>query len=115
MRRRSLKRYFEEHPPSSVVVVRTDRVGDLILSTPFLATLRDHFPEAEITAWVAPYCAQVLEGSDLVDHVVTQMPSGHFDLAIGLAPRSQCLKQVLSTGAPVRAGYVYTGRPLVNL
>jgi lipopolysaccharide heptosyltransferase III len=113
--RRSLKRYFEGRPPSSIVVVRTDRVGDLILSTPFLATLRHHFPKAHITAWVARYCEPVLAGSSLVDRVVTELPSGYFDLAIGLAPRSLCLKQVLSTQAPVRVGYVYKGRPLVRL
>lgn len=50
-----------------------------------------------------------------MDRVVTELPSGHHDLAIGLAPRSQCLKQVLATAAPVRVGYVYSGRPLVRL
>lgn len=113
--RRSLRRHFEERPPNSIVVIRTDRVGDLILSTPFLATLREHYPKADITAWVAPYCEQVLAESPLVDRVVTELPSGFFDLAIGLAPRSRCLKQVLATGAPVRVGYVYRGRPLVQL
>ncbi len=113
--RRSLKDHFQQNPPGSIVVVRTDRVGDLILSTPFLATLREHFPKAHITAWVAPYCEQVLAENGLVDRVVTALPSGFFDLAIGLAPRSRCLKQVLSTAAPVRLGYVYESRPLVRL
>ena len=115
MNRRSLRRYFQERPPNSVVVVRTDRVGDLILSTPFLATLRRHFPQAEITAWVAPYCEEILSRTKFVDKVVTELPSGHHDLAVGLAPRSQCLKNVLATAAPVRVGYVYNKRPLVRL
>ena len=114
-RRQSLKSYFEERPPNSVVVVRTDRVGDLILSTPFLETLRGHFPKAEITAWVAPYCEQILARTGLVDRITTELPSGHIDLAIGLTPRSQCLKQVMATAAPVRVGYVYNQRPMVRL
>lgn len=113
--RNSLKQRFEDNPPSSILVVRTDRVGDLILSTPFLAELRQTFPKAQITAWVADYCEQVLANSDLVDRVVTSLPSGFFELAIGLAPRSECLKQVLASGAPTRVGYVYHGRPLVRL
>ena len=111
----SLKRFFEEQRPEKILVVRTDRVGDLILSTPFLHTLRAHFPKAQITAWVAPYCDKVLVESGLVDHIVTSLPPGPFDLAVALAPRSECLKKVKSTAAPVRVGYVYQGRPLVRL
>lgn len=113
--RKSLRAYFQEKPPRSIVVVRTDRVGDLILSTPFLQSLRAHFPEAEITLWVDPYCESILGQSGLVDRVVTHKPQRGFDLAVGLAPRSECLKSVHSTGAPVRVGYVYQGRPLVRL
>lgn len=97
------------------MVIRTDRVGDLILSTPFLASLREQYPEAEITAWVSPYCERVLQRSALVDKIVTKAPTGHFDLAVALAPRSECLKRALSTAAAVRVGYVYSGRPLVRL
>lgn len=115
MSRRSLRSHFLDRPPNSIVVVRTDRVGDLILSTPFLATLRQHFPKADITAWVEPYCEAVLEGTELVNKVVTTLPTGYHDLAIGLAPRSECLKRVMATAAPVRLGYVYNKRPLVRL
>ena len=86
-----------------------------MLSTPFFLQLRDQFPGAEITAWVAPYCEQVLADCDFVDKVVSSRPSGSFDLGIALAPRSECLRQVLSTKASVRLGYVYENRPLVRL
>lgn len=115
LRTKSLRAYFLEKPPSSIVVVRTDRVGDLILSTPFLQSLRLHFPKAKITLWVSPYCESILAHSGLVDEIVTAKPAGSFELAVGLAPRSECLKQVRATGAPVRVGYVYQGRPLVRL
>jgi lipopolysaccharide heptosyltransferase III len=114
-RKPSLRQVFQERPPSKILVVRTDRVGDLILSTPFLSSLREQFPRAEITAWVAPYCQQVLDRTGLVDHVVTSLPSGYFDLAVSLAPRSESLKNTLASAAPVRVGYIYTGRPLVRI
>lgn len=114
-KQQSLRTYFSVYPPKSVLVVRTDRVGDLILSTPFLQTLRAHFPKARITLWVAPYCEAILAKSGLVDEIVTSKPASPFDLAVALAPRSECLKQVHSVGATVRLGYVYSGRPLVRL
>lgn len=115
MSRASLRRLFKERPPASIVVIRTDRVGDLILSTPFLQALRRHFDQARICLWVDTYCGQVLSEASFVDRVVTSQPSEAFDLAIALAPRTECLKKAKLTKAPVRAGYVYEGRPLVRL
>ena len=114
-RQPSLREVFRDNPPARILVIRTDRVGDLILSTPFLASLREQFPQAEIVAWVAPYCEHVLEKTGLVDQVVTSLPSGYFNLAVSLAPRSESLKNALASAAPVRVGYVYSGRPLVRL
>jgi heptosyltransferase-3 len=114
-RKPSLRRVFRDRPPSKILVIRTDRVGDLILSTPFLSSLREQFPQAEITAWVAPYCEHVLARTGLVDKIATSLPTGHFDLAISLAPRSESLKNTLASAAPVRVGYIYHGRPLVRL
>lgn len=114
-RKPSLRQIFQERPPSKILVIRTDRVGDLILSTPFLSSLREEFRDAEITAWVAPYCESVLARTGFVDHIVTSMPSGFFDLAISLAPRSESLKNTLASAATIRVGYVYSGRPLVRL
>lgn len=111
----SLKQLLERQPPDRILAVRSDRVGDLLLSTPFLAGLRQGFPQARITALVAPYCAEVLEGTGLVDEIVTELPADPFDLAISLAPRSESLRTVFASGAPLRLGYVYDGRPLVRL
>lgn len=111
----SLKQLFEARQPQSILVIRTDRVGDLILSTPFLQSLREQFPKADITAWVAPYCESILGQTGLVDRIATSLPSGHFDLAISLAPRSESLKNALASAAALRVGYIYTDRPLVRL
>lgn len=110
----------------SVVVIRTDHVGDLVLSTPFLRTLRQGIPHARITALLPPYTHQVLEGSPLVDEVLVhdrkarlvaleQVRASHPDLAISLAPRSRSYRLAWRTGARYRVGYVYASRPLANL
>lgn len=111
----SLQQQLESSPPHRITVIRTDRVGDLILSTPFLAGLRRGFPQAQITALVAPYCRDVLARSGLVDRVVSKLDDASpCDLAIALAPRSESLRQAWRTRAPQRLGYVYTNRPLVR-
>ncbi len=111
----SLKARLEQNPPERITVIRTDRVGDLILSTPLLAGLREGFPKAEITALVAPYCREVLRDSNLVDRVVTKLPTQACDLAIALAPRTESWKLAYRTKAPVRLGYAYTDRPLARV
>ncbi len=103
--------------PERILVVRTDRVGDLILSTPFLRTLRTQFPKSEIVLRTAPYCREVLAGTGLCDRIVDEElgPGERFDLAVALAPRTACLKEVGRAKAPRRVGYVYRNRPLVRL
>lgn len=111
----SLRRRLAETVPNQILVIRTDRVGDLILSTPFLGGLREGFPQAKITALVAPYCREVLADSKAVDQVVTELPRRDFDLAIALAPRSGSWKLAYQSRAPVRLGYAYPNRPLASL
>lgn len=102
---------------ASLLVVRSDHIGDLVLSTPLLRRLRLGAPRAEITALVPAAAADVLASTtDLVDRVISrEPPPGEFDLALALAPRTASLKAVYRTGARYRAGYVYRQRPLVWL
>jgi ADP-heptose:LPS heptosyltransferase len=108
-----------------ILLSRTDRVGDLILSTPAIATMRASFPDAHITIVCSNYNAVVMDGSPDVDEVAI-VPSnvrpeaygasfGDIDLAIALAPNSADLKLVGATGAPVRIGYTYQRRYLTRL
>jgi len=108
-----------------ILLSRTDRIGDLILSTPAIATVRRSFPEAHVTMVVSPYNAVVMERNDDVDELV-QLPSQispaafgsarhGYDLAIALAPRAVDLKLVGATRARVRAGYTYERRWVARL
>ncbi len=106
-----------------ILVVRTDHVGDLLCSTPFLRALRAGCPEAEITAWVAPASRDVLQGNPAVDHIVALDSADRAawtgnqppDLALALAPRSRAYQMVCSSRAPIRAGYIYPERPLIRI
>ena len=55
----------------NILVVRTDRIGDVVLSTPVLASLRAARPNWKISFLVRPALAPLLEGHPDVDRVIT--------------------------------------------
>ncbi len=108
-----------------ILLSRTDRIGDLILSTPAIATVRASFPNARITMVTSPYNRVVMERNTDVDELVDlpreikARPFGsgfrNYDIAIALAPRSIDLQIVGATRAPIRAGYTYQRRWIARL
>jgi ADP-heptose:LPS heptosyltransferase len=110
---------------SAVLLSRTDRIGDLILSTPAIATVRASFPDARIRMIVSPYNRVVMERNTDVDELI-DLPSGyapsrfgsqqgHYDLAVALAPRSIDLRLVGAARAGLRVGYTYERRWFARL
>jgi ADP-heptose:LPS heptosyltransferase len=104
---------------------RTDRIGDLVLSTPAIATVRASFPKAHVAIVTSEYNRVVMERNDDVDELIV-MPNGThpqafgrrlcgYDAAIALAPRAVDLKIVGATRAPIRVGYTYERRWFARL
>jgi len=56
--------------PDSVLLVATRRIGDVLLNTPLLHSLRKAWPEARIEALVYSHTASILEGNPDLDAVV---------------------------------------------
>lgn len=109
----------------NVLLSRTDRIGDLILSTPAIATVRRSFPGAKITMVTSAYNRVVMERNTDIDELVS-LPRAvrperfgaqfrNVDLAIALAPRSEDLRIVGATHAAVRVGYTYARRYLARV
>ena len=109
-----------------IAVIRTDHIGDLILSTPFLKALRQAAPQAQLEVVLPQYTAPVLENLDFVDSILSysDRPSREFtearlqrqyDIAVALAPRSPAYKLAYATKAPCRVGYFYASRPLTAI
>jgi ADP-heptose:LPS heptosyltransferase len=108
-----------------ILLSRTDRVGDLILSTPAIATIRQAFPAAHVTIACSAYNAIVVERSPDVDEVVL-LPAAvrpaafgarfaGVDLAIALAPCAADMQLVAGTRARRRIGYTYASRYFTRL
>ena len=104
-----------------IVLVRLDRVGDLILSTPAIASVARSWPEARITIVCSRHNAPVVERNPDV-HELVVIPSdvkpgtfgrrfrGECDMAIALAPRTDDFRLAGATRAPLRVGYTYVRR-----
>ncbi|MFQ5878081.1 MAG: glycosyltransferase family 9 protein [Acidobacteriota bacterium] len=103
----------------SLLVVRTDRLGDMVLTTPALADLRRHFRGAEITVLAPPGPVAALEGHPAVDRLAALTRSGlplemvgRFDLAVDFTPDHSLRGAMLvgRSGAPYRSGFRGWGR-----
>ncbi len=108
-----------------ILLSRTDRIGDLVLSTPAIATVRKSFPQAHVAIVTSPYNGVVVERNTDVDERLI-LPDDvqpnrfgarlrGYDLAIALAPRAVDLKLAGGTGAAVRVGYTYERRWIARL
>jgi ADP-heptose:LPS heptosyltransferase len=108
-----------------ILLSRTDRIGDLVLSTAAIATVRASFPSAHLAIVTSEYNRVVMERNDDVDELIV-MPKSlpprafgsrltGYDVAIALAPRAVDLKLVGGTRAAVRVGYTYERRWFARL
>lgn len=108
-----------------IVLSRLDRIGDLILSTPAIASIRSAFPQAHITIVCSRQNAVVMEHNPHVDACIVAAPDQDpaqigrtlrpVDLAIALAPRVADMRLVAATRARKRIGYTYVRRYGVRL
>lgn len=68
-----------------ILLVRVDRIGDLVLSTPFLRNVRELFPTAEVVILGRTFAHALLHGGALVDRIVAFEPEGDAAIVRGLA------------------------------
>ncbi len=109
----------------NIVLTRLDRIGDLVLSTPAIASVRRSWPQARVTMVCSAYNAVVMEGNTDVDEIVAiprdvrpailaERYRGAFDLALALAPCAPDFAFVAETRARRRIGYTYVRRYLAR-
>jgi heptosyltransferase II len=106
-----------------ILIVRMDRVGDVVLSTPAIKSVRDACPESRIAVLVRPYTRDIVEGNPYIDEIFTYDKYGSeknlwgnirfimklrrekFDLAIILHPKNSAHIVTFLAGIPKRVGY----------
>ncbi|MBI4598153.1 MAG: lipopolysaccharide heptosyltransferase II [Candidatus Omnitrophica bacterium] len=109
--------------PRRILVIRLDRIGDVVLSTPVLQALRHQYPHAFIAMMVRPACNDVVQGNPYLNDVMLYEKEGRhrgawatirfalrlrqaqFDTAIVLHPTNRSHWIAWLAGIPVRIGY----------
>lgn len=103
---------FEKNSVKKILVIRLDRIGDLILSTPVFKALRGGFPQAKIYLLVQSYTLDLVINNSNLDGVLVlgkdKIP-GDFDLAIALHPGYKQNQIAFQSGARFRIGYTGSG------
>jgi heptosyltransferase-3 len=63
--------------PKNLLIVRTDRIGDVVLSLPLASIIKKHIPDCKITFLVRSYTKPLVENHPDVDHVIILEESRH--------------------------------------
>src|SRR5438309_11336615 len=71
--------------PVKILLLQLKRIGDLILTTPAIAALRERFPEAEVTLVVSGQCADLLPAISGVDRILMARRTNLSDLGVCLS------------------------------
>lgn len=105
-----------------ILLVRTDRLGDVILTLPMLPLLRKRFPGAFIGLLLKKYTADLVEGNPYADELLlyddgqSLIPSAvmvktikakNFDIAIVVHPTPRIAWLLFRAGIPERIGSGY--------
>ncbi|MBM3246865.1 MAG: glycosyltransferase family 9 protein, partial [Candidatus Omnitrophica bacterium] len=53
-----------------ILIARTDRIGDVVLSTPVIQALRQAYPSSYIAMMVSPSAKDIVEGNPYLDEVI---------------------------------------------
>ncbi len=108
---------------SNILIVRTDRIGDVVLTTPVFKALRQSYPHARITVLVSPATRDLVEGNPYINEVLVDdrqerhkgligslqlardIRKRNFDAAIIFHTKRRYNLTCYLAGIPIRIGY----------
>ncbi|MFA5339363.1 MAG: lipopolysaccharide heptosyltransferase II [Candidatus Omnitrophota bacterium] len=106
-----------------ILIIRTDRIGDVLLSTPSIKAVREAYPNSHIAFMARPYVEDIVDGNPYLDEVILydkdnkhngffgslkfilELRRKGFNLAIILHPTLRSNLIPFLAGIPERAGY----------
>lgn len=101
--------------PKNIIIARTDKIGDLVLSIPAISMVKKMYPESKLYVLVRRYNAEIVKGFPFIDGVISiddyseeqltaKIKQIHADVFIALYSNNQILKLALKSGAKYRIG-----------
>ncbi len=76
--------------PKNILIVRTDRIGDVVLTLPLAGIIKKKYPNCRVTFLVNEYTREIAESNKLIDEVITLKLTGD---KILFSPNRKELKQ----------------------
>ncbi len=113
-----------------ILIIRPDRIGDVVLTTPLIRSVRESFPGSFIGVMVHPSNASLLEGNPHINELLTDEPDGkdagregfwkkvgvlrrhNFDVGLMPFPRERHAWMMFLAGIKLRVG---VGRKLYQM
>ncbi len=117
--------------PKRILIRSTNWIGDAVMTTPAVRTIRENFPDSEISILVLPWVADVFKYSPRVDRLLyyerkdrhmgvmgkwrlgRELAGERFDCAILLQNAFEAALISCIAKIPVRGGYTTDGRRLL--
>lgn len=111
-----------ENKLKNLLVVRTDRIGDVILSLPVARIIKHHYPECKITFLVRNYTKELVQNHPFIDEYLTlkenngrtdlsanvqMIKQKGFDSSIVVYPTLKTSLMIFLSRIPVRIGTGY--------
>lgn len=111
-----------------ILLVRTDRLGDVVLTLPMLPALRTCFPDAHIAMLLRHYTGDILRGNPYADELLWYDDGAHlipfrtmvrtlrerrFDAVVVVYPTLRLAWLMFRSGIPVRVGTGYRSYSLL--
>lgn len=102
-----------------ILVTRTDKLGDVILTLPVISQLKKKFPDAKIFFLVSNYVKDLIENYEGIDELIyledyptlsskkKYFKSQYFDLAVNVFPRFEIALAMYLSGIKIRIGSGY--------
>jgi len=118
-----LLKFLNEKRDVRILLARTDRIGDVVLSIPLIKILKKRFPSSYIGFMVRPYTKDLLEGNPYLDKVLVYdkynrhhslkgsleflktLKRERFDLSLILHPTNRAHILCFLARIPFRIGY----------
>lgn len=106
----------------NILIVRTDRIGDVVLTIPLAKVIKENYPDCRITFLVQTYTAPLLQNHDYIDQVlILKKENGkilcrenaemlrqmNFDMAITVYPKFDIAWMIFRSGIKKRVGTGY--------
>jgi ADP-heptose:LPS heptosyltransferase len=107
-----------------ILIIRPGRIGDVLLTTPVIRSLRKKFPDARIDFLVTKASFQILENNNYIDNVLIfdktktlywtkKIRREKYDLILDYFGNSRSISIILFSGAKIKVGYKGHGREFV--